>query len=121
MDFKGFINRRELFELLNKGLAFISIPNSDSTSVTLLESMISGSFPIVSDLPANKEWIEDSVNGLILSKFDSNELSKLMIRAIEDKELIKSSRKINKKIIEDRAVWEDNMSMALNSYKLILK
>ena len=121
VEFKGFINRVELFELLNEGLAFISIPNSDSTSVTLLESMISGSLPIVSDLPANREWIDDEVNGLILKNIDSGELSKLMIRAIEDKELIESSRKINQKIIEDRAVWEDNMNVALNAYRKILK
>lgn len=121
IEFRGFINRSELFNLLNDGLSYISIPTSDSTSVTLLESMISGCFPIVSDLPANREWIEDGVNGLILSKFDSTELSELMIRTIEDKDLIKSSRQINKKIIEERAVWEDNMNMALNAYKLIIK
>ncbi len=121
VDFMGFINRKKMFELLNEGLSFISIPKSDSTSVTLLESMISGSFPIVSDLPANKEWITNEVNGLILNKFDSDELSKLMIRTIEDKELIKSSRKINRKIIEDRAIWEDNMNTALKEYEDILK
>ncbi|WP_066890621.1 glycosyltransferase family 4 protein [Clostridium nigeriense] len=121
VDFKGFINRDQLFELLNNGLTFVSIPTSDSTSVTLLESMISGSFPIVSDLPANREWIENGVNGLILDEFDSKELSKLMIRTIEDKELIESSRKLNKKIIKERAIWEDNMNMVINSYKAILK
>lgn len=121
VDFQGFINREQLFILLNDGLTFVSIPTSDSTSVTLLESMICGSFPIVSDLPANREWIEDGVNGLILRKFDVKELSELMIRTIEDKELIKSSRKINKKIIEERAIWEDNMNMVINSYNKILK
>lgn len=121
VEFKGFINRKQLFELLNDGLTFISIPTSDSTSVTLLESMISGSFPIVSDLPANREWIENGVNGLILDEFDSGKLSELMIRTIEDKELIKSSKKINEKIIKERAIWEDNMNMVINSYKKILK
>ena len=33
VDFKGFINRQELFDLLNEGLTFLSIPTSDSTSV----------------------------------------------------------------------------------------
>lgn len=121
VEFLGFINREKLFELLNNGLSFISIPTSDSTSVTLLESMLCGALPIVSDLPANKEWIDNNVNGLILSNFDSKELSKLMIKSIEDKELIESSRKINKKIIMDRAIWEDNMNLVLNSYKNIIK
>lgn len=120
VEFKGFINRENLFKLLNDGLAFISIPNSDSTSVTLLESMISGSFPIVSNLPANREWIDDEVNGLILENIDSDKLSQLMIRTIEDKNLIKNARKLNRRIIEERAVWEDNMNFAIKSYKKIL-
>ena len=45
---------------------YISIPTSDSTSVTLLEAMAAGSLPIVSDLPANREWIEDGKNGFLL-------------------------------------------------------
>ena len=113
VEFLGFINREKLFELLNNGLAFISIPTSDSTSVTLLESMLCGALPIVSDLPANREWIDDNSNGLILSNFAAEELSELMIKSIEDIELIKTAREINKKIIMDRAIWEDNMSLVL--------
>lgn len=45
--------------LLYKNDVFISIPSSDSTSVSLLEAMCCGLFPIVSDLPANREWIHD--------------------------------------------------------------
>lgn len=117
VDFKGFINREELFDLLNKGLSFVSIPTSDSTSVTLLESMISGSFPIVSDLPANREWIEDEVNGLILNDFNSKKLSELMIRTIEDKSLVKKAQDTNREIIKERAIWEDNMQIVLDAYR----
>ncbi|TGY41473.1 glycosyltransferase [Clostridium sartagoforme] len=117
VDFRGFINREELFDLLNKGLSFISIPTSDSTSVTLLESMISGSFPIVSDLPANREWIEDEVNGLILKGFNSKELSELMIRTIEDKSLVRKAQDTNREIIKERAIWEDNMQIVLDAYR----
>ncbi|GAA0758159.1 glycosyltransferase [Clostridium sartagoforme] len=121
IDFKGFINRKELLNLLGEGLGFISIPTSDSTSVTLLESMINGCFPIVSDVEANREWIKDEKNGLILKEINSQKLSKLMIRVIEDKNLIENARDINRKIIKERAIWEDNMKLIVDSYKKILK
>ena len=121
VEFLGFINRKQMSDILNKGLIFLSIPTSDATSVTLLESMATGTFPIVSNLPANKEWIEDGKNGYVLSKFNSEELSKLMIKALENDKFIKESRFINRNIIEDRAVWENNMKIVQDAYNKLLK
>jgi glycosyltransferase involved in cell wall biosynthesis len=38
---------------------YVSTSLSDSTSVSLLEAMAAGCFPVVSDIPANREWIVD--------------------------------------------------------------
>jgi glycosyltransferase involved in cell wall biosynthesis len=45
---------------------YLSLPASDSVSVSVLEAMAHGCVPIVSDLPANRELIEDRVNGLVV-------------------------------------------------------
>ncbi len=45
---------------------FLSLPDSDSTSVSLLEAMAHGCVPIVSDLPANRERVRDGDNGLVI-------------------------------------------------------
>jgi glycosyltransferase involved in cell wall biosynthesis len=45
---------------------FFSVPSSDAISVSILEAMSHGCFPIVSDIPANRELIDDTVNGLIV-------------------------------------------------------
>ena len=43
---------------------FVSVPSSDGTSVALLQAMAAGCFPIVSDLPSQRELIDHGVNGL---------------------------------------------------------
>ena len=45
---------------------FLSLPESDSVSVSVLEAMAHGCLPIVSDLPANRELVRDGENGLIV-------------------------------------------------------
>jgi len=44
---------------------YLSLPASDSVSVSVLEAMAHGCVPVLSDLPANRELVQDGVNGLI--------------------------------------------------------
>ena len=45
---------------------FLSLPESDSVSVSVLEAMAHGCVPLLSELPANLELIGDSARGLIV-------------------------------------------------------
>jgi glycosyltransferase involved in cell wall biosynthesis len=45
---------------------YVSVPRSDSVSVSVLEAMGHGCIPVLSDLPANRELVRDGVNGLIV-------------------------------------------------------
>jgi glycosyltransferase involved in cell wall biosynthesis len=46
---------------------FISLPQSDSVAVSVLEAMAHGCVPLLSDLPANRELVRDGDNGLIVA------------------------------------------------------
>jgi glycosyltransferase involved in cell wall biosynthesis len=46
---------------------YMSLPESDSVSVSVLEAMGHGCIPIVSDLPANRELVHDGRNGVVLA------------------------------------------------------
>jgi glycosyltransferase involved in cell wall biosynthesis len=46
---------------------YVSLPQSDAASVSVLEAMAHGCIPILSDLPANRELVQSGVNGLILA------------------------------------------------------
>jgi L-malate glycosyltransferase len=51
----------------DRALWTLSLPTSDSVSVSVLEAMAHGCIPILSDLPANRELIESGRNGLVLA------------------------------------------------------
>jgi L-malate glycosyltransferase len=46
---------------------YLSLPTSDSVSVSVLEAMGHGCIPILSDLPANRELIDDGRSGVVLA------------------------------------------------------
>ena len=46
---------------------WLSLPQSDSVAVSLLEAMAHGCIPLLSDLPANREWVRSGDNGLIVA------------------------------------------------------
>jgi glycosyltransferase involved in cell wall biosynthesis len=45
---------------------YLSLPASDSVSVSVLEAMGHGCIPLLSDLPANHELVRNGENGLVL-------------------------------------------------------
>ncbi|HRD96022.1 MAG TPA: glycosyltransferase [Rubrivivax sp.] len=46
---------------------YLSLPESDSVSVSVIEAMAHGCIPLLSDLPANRELVRSGDNGLILA------------------------------------------------------
>jgi len=60
----------EVIRLLNDSKIFVSLTSSDGTSLSLLEAMACGNFPVVSDITANREWILDNENGILLPLFN---------------------------------------------------
>ncbi len=67
VSFVGFVNTFENFNYYAKARIFVSLPESDATAMSLLESMYYKCIPVLSDLPANREWVEDGVNGIIVN------------------------------------------------------
>jgi glycosyltransferase involved in cell wall biosynthesis len=62
---------------------YLSLPQSDSVSVSVLEAMAHGCIPILSDLPANHELVRSGDNGLVLpaaTSLDASLLSALLLR-----------------------------------------
>jgi glycosyltransferase involved in cell wall biosynthesis len=93
---------------------------SDTTSVSLLEAMACGLFPVVSDIPANREWIEDNKNGALVSPRDTDRLGKAIVEVWRDPELRRSAAIRNARIIEERADWHDNMGVLKSLFDRIL-
>jgi glycosyltransferase involved in cell wall biosynthesis len=83
----GQMPHEKLAELYRAADVCLSVPSSDGTSVALLEAMASGRPMVVSDLPANREWITDGVNGSVVPPNDPAALADAIKRLLDSSEL----------------------------------
>ena len=114
------IDYNEFPELLYSADMFVSVPSSDSSSVSLHEAMACGLPVIVSDIPANHEWITDGWNGYIVPVRKPEKLADAIIQLIEHPDLIQLFGERNAQIIRDRADREKHMAHMENLYEQLL-
>jgi len=107
VKFVGFLNAKEQEYYYRKAKYYISIPTSDSTSVSLLEAMRYGCYPIVSNLPANREWLLDKINGTFFKES--------MSLPLFNKDIIQ----FNQKIIYNKAVFSKCIQDYINKLERI--
>jgi len=119
--FTGLVPHNELPERLRSHDIFVSASLSDTTSVSLLEAMACGVFPIVSDIPANREWIRDGENGYLVPAQDPGALAAAIGRAWENVELRRAAAVANDEIIRSRADWTDNMRMVADLFDKLVR
>jgi glycosyltransferase involved in cell wall biosynthesis len=110
VEFKGYVTREDLEELFQKADIYVSTSLSDSTSVSLLEAMASGLVLLVTDIPGNREWIEDGKNGFLFPSGNYHALAEKIIWILNDFKEIEKLRAENQKIIHEKALWEKNMA-----------
>ena len=84
--FLGWVDYPTLVEAYQTADIFISIPSSDGTAVSLLEAMACELPVIVTDIPSNREWIQNEVNGFLIPVRDVKMLSGKIIRLLRNRE-----------------------------------
>lgn len=115
IEFVGFLDAETNRKNYYKSKIYISIPDTDGTSISLLEAMAYGCIPLVSDLPSNKEWITDTINGLIVKEFNVEEALQ-NITSVNYENVVSA----NKKIIEERATKQANRNKFYAIYDRLL-
>ena len=103
--------------LLSQADIYVSTSLYDGTSVSLLEAMGSGAFPVVTDIPSNREWITDAENGFLVPTENEDILARKIVDAIRNKELLVKASGKNRELIEHRAHWKTNIRQVANIYE----
>jgi len=117
VSFVGAVSHEKVAEFLANSDFYVSTALSDSTSVSLLEAMASQLPVIVTDLEGNKEWIKNGVNGFIIPKTNPKILAERILQLLDDKETARKFGSYNRKIVEQRASYEEEMSKVEDIYK----
>jgi glycosyltransferase involved in cell wall biosynthesis len=83
----GHMPHDQLAELYRVADVCLSVPSSDGTSVALLEAMATGRPVVVSDIPANREWVTEGESGVLVPPADAPALSDALLRLARSPEL----------------------------------
>ncbi|GAB4350802.1 MAG: hypothetical protein Kow0099_34580 [Candidatus Abyssubacteria bacterium] len=113
----GALPHSRMPEYLRGATVYVSTALSDGASVSLLEAMACGIFPVVADIPANREWITDGKNGLLFDARDATSLASRVVHVLNHPELREYARSINPGIVGRKAQWNSNLPRLLALYE----
>jgi glycosyltransferase involved in cell wall biosynthesis len=82
VKFVGYIDNSSIGKILGKNHIYISLAPSDGVSASLLEAMAAGLIPIVYDNEANRYWIKNNKNGIMLNNIHPEYIAEKVNKAI---------------------------------------
>jgi|SRR6185312_6432710 len=117
VKFFGKVSQTEIADTLNKTHLFTSTSLSDGNNISLNEAMACGTVSLATDIPANRQWIKEGVNGFLVPLHDEKYLADKILYVYRNyTQMQKSSIEFNDKIIEEKATWVKNMVIVENIY-----
>ncbi len=121
VQFPGFIPQKDLPRYYNEADVYISPSHVDGSSVSLMEAMGCGLPCLVSDIPANKEWVQEGENGWLFADGDADALAKKILHVIENRDTLDEIGANARLIAEKRADWQKNFKKLLVAYERTMK
>ena len=116
VHFGGQISQADLPRWYQMADLYISPSHVDGSSVTLMEALASGLPCLVSDIPGNKEWIEDGINGWLFRDGDVDDLSQKILNAIRNRKSFRTIGAAARRTAEEKADWKKNFGKLLDAY-----
>ena len=117
VHFAGHIPYDKLPEYYHQADLYISPSHVDGSSVSLMEALASGLPCLVSDIPANKEWVIDGHNGWLFPDGDVNALEQRILLAVEQKKSLSKMAAASRKVAEQKADWQVNFLSLMEAYR----
>lgn len=121
IHFTGFVTPDVLAGLYRDARVFVSVPQSDATSISLLEAMGHGCLPLLSNLPANLEWVLDGVNGAIVEDVGrlGDAMKAQLLRAANDAGLAEAVA-LNRRLVAQKGLYQANMARFAQIYRALV-
>lgn len=117
-SFLGDQSHDALPGLLQEAAVYVTAAVSDGTSVSLLEAMASGAYPIAADIPANRAWVHPS-RGALFPPGDAAALAEAIVGALGDPGKRASAAELNRRTVVEQASWSVGMRRLEEIYRSI--
>jgi L-malate glycosyltransferase len=116
VHFGGHVAQADLPRWYHMADLYVSPSHVDGSSVSLMEALASGLPCLVSDIPGNREWIEDGVNGWLFPDGDVEDLVQKISYAIQNRQQFDRIGESARQTAEQRADWKKNFGKLLEVY-----
>lgn len=101
--FRGVVDNELLPEILHEHDVYLSASWWDGTSLSLLEAMATGVFPIVSDIKANSSWLRHGIDGFLHKVDDEEDLAKCIMQLLDKSEIAAQAAQRNREMVVEKA------------------
>jgi L-malate glycosyltransferase len=120
VTFVGRVPSDEMPEYLNAADVYVSTSLSDGTSSSLLEAMACALPVVVTEIPANKEWVINGRNGLFVSPKSPADVSRQVLTLLRASSLRHEMGKNNLAVARSKADWNKNVDKLEEMYRLLV-
>jgi glycosyltransferase involved in cell wall biosynthesis len=121
VEFLGGVSWERLTAELARSQIYVSLSSSDGTSVSLLEALATGLFPVLSDIPQNREWVDETEgNGILVPLNNARALAEALDTAAADRVRRERAATYNRQLVKERADARVNLgSLADDLWRLV--
>jgi glycosyltransferase involved in cell wall biosynthesis len=116
----GHLEHDQLAKALGNAHIFVSSSLSDGNNVSLTEAMACGCFPIASDIPANRQWIQHGKNGFLYPVHNEIDLADCIGRVFRDPRIMFNAFSVNRQIVETKANWNLSVEKMESLYRNLI-
>jgi glycosyltransferase involved in cell wall biosynthesis len=117
VTFGGQISQTDLPRWYHMADLYISPSHVDGSSVSLMEALACGLPCLVSDIPANKEWVTEDENGWLFRDGDADHLAEKILAAMNQREKLPEIGRASRRFAEKRADWKKNAAALMDVYR----
>jgi L-malate glycosyltransferase len=116
VHFGGQVSQSDLPRWYQMADLYISPSHIDGSSVSLMEALACGLPVLVSDIPANREWVSEDRNGWLFPDGDVEALAGKIMSAMDRDDRVAIGRRA-RQTAEERADWSKNFGVLLAAYQ----
>ena len=117
----GQISNDQLADYYHASDLYISASYSDGSSVSLMEALACGLPTLVSDIPGNREWVTETVEGWRFAPGDIVELTRKMMEIFASRGNLEPIQAAARRKAEAKADWSSNFLILLNAYQHVVE
>lgn len=121
VHFRGGFARADLPALLEAHDLYVSASLSDGTSISLLEAMAAGLFPVVSCIQSNSEWLEDGVSCLMFDCGQADMLAAQIQQAAQRSSFCRDAAVRNRQLVEREGDQQKNLSLVESELRKVVQ